>query len=260
VTRPVVSFQAVSAGYRGRTAVTDVDLDLDPGEMVGIVGPSGSGKTTLLRLLTGQATLFSGTVRVLGQQVSPGRSVTGVGFVPQLAAIEADLPIRAVDAVLTGLAATSRRVPWYSRDERRRARDLLSRLGIGRMWNRPVGELSGGQQQRLLIARALVPGNRVLLLDEPTSGVDLRTLGDILTLLDDLHREGVTVLLTTHDINFVAARLPRIVCLQHRVVADGPPAEVIVPEVIRTTYGASVRVIHEDGRPVVIDDTRIGAA
>jgi ABC-type Mn2+/Zn2+ transport system ATPase subunit len=101
----------------------------------------------------------------------------------------------------------------------------------------------------------MIPGNQLIMLDEPTSGVDLQTLADILGLLRDLHHDGVTILLTTHDLNFVAAQLPRIVCLQHRVIADGNPADVFTPEVIEATYGAAVRIVHDHGRPVVVDDT-----
>ncbi|MCH9669262.1 MAG: metal ABC transporter ATP-binding protein [Actinomycetia bacterium] len=249
-----VQLESVTAGYRGKAAITDVDLAILKGEMVGLVGPSGSGKTTILRTLTGQADVYAGTVRLLGRSIRPGRPSLGVGYVPQLSSIEPDLPIRAEDAVLTGLAATSRRTPWYTRAERGRARDLMDRLGLSGYYRQPVGELSGGQQQRLLLARAMIPGNSLVMLDEPTSGIDLRTLSDILGLLDEINSDGVTVVLTTHDLNFVAGRLPRVVCLQGSVIADGSPDTVMRPDIIERTYGAKVRVTYDKGRPIVIDN------
>lgn len=254
MTTPAIHLKSVTAGYRGKAAITNVDLSIHQGEMVGLVGPSGSGKTTILRTLTGQTDVYAGRVRLLGRSIRPGRPSRGVGYVPQLSSIEPDLPIRADDAVLTGLAATSRRVPWYTRAERGRARDLMDRLGLAGFYRQPVGELSGGQQQRLLLARAMIPGNSLVILDEPTSGIDLRTLTDILGLLDEINNEGVTVVLTTHDLNFVASRLPRVVCLNGTVIADGHPDAVIRPDVIERTYGAQVRVVHDQGRPLVIDN------
>jgi ABC-type Mn2+/Zn2+ transport system ATPase subunit len=245
----------VTAGYRGKAAITGVYIEVARGEMVGLVGPSGSGKTTILRTLTGQTDVYRGSVELLGQAIRPGRPTPGIGYVPQLTAIAADLPIRAEEAVLAGLAATSRRTPWYSRDERRRARQLMARMGLEEIRHQPVGELSGGQQQRLLLARAMIPGNTLIILDEPTSGIDLRTLTDILGLLEELNRDGVTIVLTTHDLNFVAGRLPRVICLQQTVIADGHPDRVFTPDVIERTYGARVRVVHDHGRPMVIDDS-----
>src|SRR5690606_7260912 len=142
--------------------------------------------STLLRTLMGGVDLYAGSVAVGGRQVVPGRGGPGVGWVPQLSALESDLPLRAEDAVLLGLAASSARVPWWSRSERPAARSLLDRLGLGDHHRSPIGELSGGQQQRLLVGRALIGGAAVLVLDEPTSGLDLQTMQDILGLLEEL--------------------------------------------------------------------------
>ena len=196
--------------------------------------------------------------RLAGEPVRRGRASRGLGFVPQLTGLDHDLPLRAEDAVLLGLAAGSRHVPWYSRAERLRARALLDRLGRGGMARRPVGQLSGGQQQRLLLARAMVAGPALVILDEPTSGVDLRTLQEVLGLLDELHDQGTTIVLTTHDLNWVATGLPRVVSLHRRVVADGPPGDVLTPDVLEQTYGARVRVVRDGDRLLVTDGRRAG--
>lgn len=252
-----IQLDRVTAGYRGVSVLDDVSLRVDAGELVGAVGPSGSGKTTLLRLLTGQATTYAGTVRVFGQPVTRGRPVRRVGYVPQLGAVDWDFPATVEQVVLLGLAADSRRVPWFSRAERAAAGQLLERLGLGGLGRRHIRELSGGQQQRMFLARAMARRCDLILLDEPTNGVDLATRHDVLHLLGELNADGITILLTTHDINWVAAHLPRVVCLNGRVVGDGHPVEVFTPEVLRRTYGADVRVIHEGDMVFVADQTHV---
>jgi zinc/manganese transport system ATP-binding protein len=260
VGEPIIAFQKVTAGYRGRPAIEAVDLVIEPGEFVGIVGPSGSGKSTMLRALTGTTDIYAGTVELHGRTVRSGHPTKDVGFVPQLTSVEPDAPLRVDDAVLQGLAAVSRRVPWYSRAERAKAHALLERLGLGGYERTPIGALSGGQQQRLLLARAMISDTSLVMLDEPTSGVDLRTLQEILGLLRDLNRQGTTILLTTHDLNWVASSLPRVVCINRRILADGHPGEVMTAETLEGTYGAKVRIVRDGDRILVTDHPAEGMA
>jgi ABC-type Mn2+/Zn2+ transport system ATPase subunit len=130
---------------------------------------------------------------------------------------------------------------------------VLSRLGIGDLGERHIRELSGGQQQRVFMARALLQRPDLLLLDEPTSGVDVKLRHEVLHLLDDLNATGVAILLTTHDLNGIAAHLPRLVCLNREVVGVGPPREVLTEEVLERTYGASMEVLQHGGMTVVVD-------
>ncbi|MBB4934882.1 ABC-type Mn2+/Zn2+ transport system ATPase subunit [Lipingzhangella halophila] len=248
---PAVRITGADLGYGRAPVLSGVDLHIEPGGFIGAVGPSGSGKTTLIRALTGGCRLLRGGVSVFGAPVRHGRPSRDVGYVPQVGAADTSFPITVEQVALQGLGNGLR--PWHTAGERHAARAILARLGLEPLARQAIAELSGGELQRAFLARALVRRPRLLLLDEPTSGVDLRTRHDVLHLLAELNAEGMTVVLTTHDLNFVATHLPRLVCLAGRVVADGPPEAVLHPPVLRATYGAEVRVIH-DGNLVLVAD------
>jgi ABC-type Mn2+/Zn2+ transport system ATPase subunit len=241
----------VTCGYGGRPVLEAVDLTLDPGEFAGVVGPSGSGKTTLLRAVMGQVPPLEGTVA--------RRRGLAVGYVPQLETVNWHFPVTVEQVVLMG-STPGRLLPWATAREKRDAGRLLDRLGVGEFTGRHILELSGGQQQRVFIARALMRAPELLLLDEPTSGIDFRTRHDLLHLLHELNRDGIGILLTTHDLNGLATHLPRLVCLHGRVIADGPPIEVLRPDVLEQTYGAPLEVLEHAGLIVVLDGFRAPAS
>jgi ABC-type Mn2+/Zn2+ transport system ATPase subunit len=243
VTEVLVGLTGVGFGYGRDAVLTDVDLALHTRDFVGVVGPSGSGKTTLLRLLLGTVRPQHGTVT--------RRPDTTVAYVPQLETVNWNFPVTVGECVLMG--RTRRTLPWPTRAERADVARVLDRLGIGGLTDRHIRDLSGGQQQRMFIARALLRRPQLLLMDEPTSGIDVATRHDMLHLLGELNDEGMAILVTTHDLNGVAAHLPRLVALHGRVIAAGTPHEVITPAVLEQTYGAPMEVLEHLGMPVVLD-------
>ena len=245
VGRVVCDVVDVDAGYDRNTVLRGVTMHVHEDQFTGIVGPSGSGKTTLLRLLLGIVEPRRGTV-----QREPGLRVA---YVPQLETVNWDFPLTVAECVL--MSRTDRRtLPWPSAAERRTVAEVLDRLGIGHLADRHIRALSGGQQQRMFIARALLREPQLLLLDEPTSGVDVNTRHDMLHLLADLHRDGISIVLTTHDLNGMAAHLPHLMCVNGTVVADGSPEEVLTSEVLESTFGARMDVLEHLGMPLVIDN------
>jgi ABC-type Mn2+/Zn2+ transport system ATPase subunit len=242
----LVHLESVTCAYDGEPVVVGASLAVGPDAFVGIVGPSGSGKTTLLRALLGTLPPRQGVVTQ-----APGLRI---GYVPQRESVDWSFPVSVTEAVLMARPrARGRWAPWASAGERAEAHAVLERLGLGGLAGRHIRHLSGGQQQRVFIARALLRRPQLLVMDEPTSGVDVRTRHELLHLLGELHRDGLAIVLTTHDLNGMAAHLPRLVCLNRRVVAEGAPLEVLTPEVLESTYGAPLEVLVHGGMPVVVD-------
>ena len=247
---PIVEFRRVTCGYAAEVVLTNVDLRIMNGDFVGILGPSGSGKTTILRAILGGVNVYAGEILVEGRPTNGHRP--RVGYVPQLETVDWTFPITVEQVVMLG-KATSGWLPWPKRADRDHAYEIMERLGIAPLARRHIRELSGGQQQRAFLARALVSSPRILLLDEPTTGVDIKTRDDVLHLLDELNHQDITVIMTTHELNAVAAHLPWVICVNRRIVAEGPPAEVYTPGILKETYGAEMAVIQHNGLTLVAE-------
>ena len=241
---PLIALDRVTCRYGHEPVLVNVDLTLRAGDFVGIVGPSGSGKSTLLKTIAGAVTPIAGSVRRGG-----GLSI---GYVPQVETVNWYFPITVREAVLMA-RMDGRRTPWSTAGERAEADEALDRLGLAGLGDRHIRELSGGQQQRVFVARAMLRRPALLLLDEPTSGVDVRTRHDVMHLIHELHHDGLAIVLTTHDLNGIAAHLPSIVCLNREVIATGAPRVVLTSEVLERTYGAPLEVLSHGGMPVVVE-------
>jgi zinc/manganese transport system ATP-binding protein len=246
----VVTLEALTCGYDGRPVFRDVSLTLPAGQVIGLVGPTGSGKTTLLKAILGLVRPWCGRVRIFGQPVSRATRAR-LGYVPQLETLDWQFPVTAEQVVLMGAIRGWRGRPWAPAAEWEAARRIMHQLGIGDCTGRQIRELSGGQQQRMFLARALMGHPELLILDEPTVGVDLKTQHDVLHLLDTMRARGLTTLLTTHDLNAVAAHLPWLICFNRGVIAQGPPEEVLTPETLRATYGSEMLVLRQHGYTLV---------
>ncbi len=240
----LLRLEGVTCAYAGVPVLRHVDLEIGGSDFVGVVGPSGSGKTTLLRAVLGTVEPAAGRVW--------RRPALRVGYVPQVETVNWNFPVTVAEAVLMS-RTSGRRLPWPSAGEKAEVASVLDQLGIGGLGGRHIRELSGGQQQRVFLARALLRRPQLLLLDEPTSGVDVRTRHDILHLLSDLNAGGLAIVLTTHDLNGMAAHLPQLVCLNTEITGRGTPREVLTPEVLERTYGAPMHVLEHGGMPIVVD-------
>lgn len=235
----------VTCAYDRAPVVSDVSLRVEPGQFVGMIGPSGAGKTTLLRAMLGLAPRVDGTVVVGGDSVRPGRPPRGVGYVPQVETVDWSFPVTVENVVLMGRSARLGRAPWASKSEKRAVFDVLDQLGIGDLAGRHIRDLSGGQQQRTFLARALISRPSVLFLDEPTASVDIKTRDDILHHLVALNQQGITIVMTTHELNSVAAHLPWVVCVNGGIVAQGTPTAIFTTPILSRTFRAEMRVVRD---------------
>ncbi len=237
----LVRANGLAVGYDGSPALRDVTFSALAGQRIGVLGPNGGGKTTLFRALLGELEPLSGGVSV------GGRCAT----VPQTERSRLDYPVTALDVALMGTIPIR---GWWrhpGRAERSAAREALWSVGLAELSSRSFGELSGGQRQRVLVARALVQDASVLLLDEPFTGLDTRSADGLSELIDRLAAEGRTVLIATHDIE-QARRWDRVLCLNHRQVAFGPPDEVLTMPVLEATHGGMILELREDGEHVAV--------
>ena len=221
----------------GRPVLRDIRLHLDRGELVGLLGPNGAGKTTLLRAILALAGTRAGRVLVEGKPSRPGRS--DIGYVPQRHEFTWDFPISVEQAVMSGRTGRMGLLRRPGVTDWRAVGDALDRVELTELRRRPVGELSGGQRQRVLVARALALAPRILLLDEPFTGLDMPTQELLGRLFTSLAGEQHAVLMTTHDLASAVDTCTRLVLLNGRIVADGRPSDLQDAEPWTRTFGVS---------------------
>lgn len=227
--QPLIEATGLAVGYDGKAAISGVGFRLRAGERIALLGPNGGGKTTLLRAILGELRPLEGSLQVAARCAT----------VPQTERTQLDYPVSALDVAAMGALS---RLPWWRRPGRRDrelAHRALERVGLGELAGATFGKLSGGQRQRVLIARSLVQEARVLLLDEPFSGLDQPSAERLEALIADLAAEGHGILIATHDLE-QARRWDSVLCLNKRQVAFGPPEDVLDLKVIEETYGAAV--------------------
>ncbi len=230
----------LAVGYGPEPAVTGVSFALHPGERLALLGPNGGGKTTILRAILGELRPLSGSLRV-------GASC---GSVPQTERSRLDYPVSALEVATMGALS---RLPWWrrpGREDRQAALVALGRVGMEALAGRTFGQLSGGQRQRVLIARALVQDARVLLMDEPFTGLDRPAAERLEELISALAREGHAVVMATHDLD-QARRWDTVLCVNRHQIAIGPPEQALDREVLEATYGGAIVEIPGSGRAIL---------
>lgn len=244
-----LELESVSIAYDGTPVLCDVTLQVPHGAQVAVVGPNGAGKSTLFKALVGLLPVQQGRILIHGRPLRSHQDC--VAYVPQREEVDWSFPVSVADVVMMGRYG---RLGWVRRPgaaDRAVVARCLEKLGIADLAGRTIGELSGGQQQRAFLARALAQEPHILLMDEPFTGVDVATQEVVLRLLEQLKPAGVTVLVSTHDLNLAADRFEQVLLLNRRVVAYGAPGEVLTPAHITAAFGGQVLFL--EGGAVVVD-------
>ncbi len=237
----LASVRDLAVGYGGAAVLADVGFEVEGGSRIAVLGPNGGGKTTLFRALLGELEPLRGSVDVRER----------IAIVAQTERSRLDFPVTALDVATMGTVA---QIPWYRRPgraERAAARDALAAVGMRELAERSFGDLSGGQRQRVLIARALVQRARLLLLDEPFTGLDAPSAEQLELLLAQLASDGHGLLIATHDVEQARA-WDLVLCLNRRQVAFGTPAEALTRETLAATYGGAVVTLPGSGERVLL--------
>jgi ABC-type Mn2+/Zn2+ transport system ATPase subunit len=272
LTHGILSLRDISYGYVShKPVIENVNLQIPGGRLLGLLGPSGSGKSTLIKIIAGLYEPWTGSVQFsvtetmydydkrdnredknnhsqhsyrsnyIDYSSSNNLEVKqlGIGYVPQIETVDWNFPVTVKEVVGMGVWDKSGVTPFLSRDNVIEIDRVLDGLGIHghKFGKRQIRELSGGEQQRVFLARALIRKPNILVLDEPTSGVDHNTREKILKVLSSLSEVGMTIIMSTHDIEGIARWLPWIVCLNKTVIAEGHPSEVLTDMNLLRTYG-----------------------
>lgn len=210
----VIELKDIWVYYDRITILESVDLVVEPHDFLGIIGPNGGGKSTLLKVILGLIKPSKGMVRVLGD--TPRRARRDIGYLPQYSIIDMDFPMSVWDVVLTGRLGHTGLFKRYSEDDKKAAYNALLEVSMLDYKNRQIGKLSGGQRQRVFIARALAGEPKLILLDEPTTGIDSIAKEEFYELLNKL-KEKMAIVMVSHDISAVSIYVDKIACLNHRL-------------------------------------------
>jgi zinc/manganese transport system ATP-binding protein len=247
----VLAVRGVGARLGGRQVLTDIDFSIAAGEFTGLIGANGAGKTTLFKVILGTAGVTGGSVLVDGAPRSRRNPL--IGYVPQKFALDPDLPLRARDLVSLGIDGHRLGFSLPSAHRRKAVEQMLEAVGARELADVRVGELSGGEQQRVLIGHALISGPKLLLLDEPLANLDLRSAGEVVSLVARIAREQrVAVLISAHEINPLLPVMDRIVYLAGGRAVHGRADEVVRGDVLSKLYGHHVDVLRVHGRVLVV--------
>ncbi|MDX2318130.1 MAG: manganese/iron ABC transporter ATP-binding protein [Hyphomicrobiaceae bacterium] len=250
-----IAVRDLSVTYsNGFTAVRDASFELGAGTICALVGVNGSGKSTIFKAIMGFVKPSAGEVRLCGLPVDEAVAEGIVAYVPQSEDVDWNFPVLVESVVMMGRYGHMNFLRVPSRTDRRKVDEALERVGMTEYRNRQIGELSGGQKKRVFLARALAQEGRIILLDEPFTGIDVTTEAAIIDLLRELRADGHLMLVSTHNLGTVPDYCDQVVLIDRTVLAAGPTEEVFTQENLERTFGGVLRNFELGGQALHEDD------
>ena len=241
----LIKFNNVSFTYHQHEALSDINFEVNEGDYVGVIGPNGSGKTTLLRLLLGLLHPQKGEILLLGEPVVTGHNTAQIGYLPQkITQAETRFPMTVEEVVQLGCVGSKTWLPFLSSAQHKSVLNALDTVGLSEYRRHLVSELSGGQQQRVFIAKALAGKPKLLILDEPTVGIDVEAQAQFYLLLKKLNTElGMTIVLVTHDIDVVVNEVTTVLCVNQTLIYHGSSDNFVKGDYLAKLYGQGKKFV-----------------
>ena len=240
-----ISVKGLSVSYERKRVLTNIFLEIDSGNIYGVVGPNGAGKSTLFKAILGLIESNTGVIKVNGKEIQTQRKE--VVYVPQKNDVDWTFPATVFDIVLMGRYPHKKIFQRLNKEDKRITMEALEEVGMTAFRDRQIGELSGGQQQRVFLARALCQGADIFFLDEPFVGVDMTTEESIIGILKRLAAEGKTLLVVHHDLSTVDQYFDKVILLNQRLIAYGDTETTFTKENIAKAYGGQLPILHKTG-------------
>jgi zinc transport system ATP-binding protein len=248
--QPIIEIKDVNFTYERQRVLEDINITVEQGSFLGLVGPNGSGKTTLLKCLLGLLKPQQGEIKLFGQPLKQFRNWHEIGFVSQKAnSFNTGFPASVFEVVSSGLTSKLGLFKFMSQQDRKKVYQAIDAVGLSEFAKRNIGELSGGQQQRTFIARAIVSDPKLLILDEPTVGVDAQTVQNFYEMLMHLNRDlGITLILVTHDVGTITDKVSHVACINKHLHFHGNSKEfeLLKDDEMSDFYGHSLHVLTHD--------------
>ncbi len=245
---PILEIHDLTVSYDKKPVLWGIDLSIPGGLLCGIIGPNGAGKSTLIKSIMNLVDMNSGYVKLFNQSLDEVRKK--VSYVPQRESVDWDFPASVMDVVLMGRYANLSLFKNPGKADKEVALQMLKMVGMDAYHKRQISQLSGGQQQRVFLARALTQNADIYFLDEPFSGVDAATEKAIFKILQNLTKQGKTIVVVHHDLQSVETYFNWIILLNLRLIASGPTEKVFTPALLEETYGGKLTLLSEVGELV----------